>query len=471
MITIPNSVKDIGDFAFCNCTKLTSITIPNGVTSIGKDAFYNCTGLKSITIPNSVTSIGKDAFYNCTGLKSITIPNSVKSIGDYAFSNCPKLTSITIPNSVTSIGYGVFWDCTGLELITIPNSVKSIGDYAFCNCIGLESITIPNSVTSIGEHAFGGCRGLKKVYIDKTPTEWESVDVAQGNDILSNVDIILNSDSIKSQPSSVSAIVDTTAEFTVTAIGENLKYQWQYSRDNGKTWINSTNASSKTSVFKLVAAANRNNYLCRCIITYNSGANVISNSAKLTVKQKPSITKQPVSVKTNVNKIAEFTVTAAGEKLKYQWQYSSDNGKTWVNCSNESSKTNTFKLVAAANRNNYLCRCIIIDDVGAQIISNSAKLTIKQNLSITEHPVSVKANANKIAEFTVTATGENLKYQWQYSRDNGKTWIDSTNASSNTNTFKWVAAANRNNYLCRCIVTDDTGAKAISNSAVLTVIK
>ena len=221
----------------------------------------------------------------------------------------------------------------------------------------------------------------------------------------------------------------------------------------------------------MVAAANRNNYLCRCIVTDGTGVQIISDSAKLTVKQNLSITKQPVSVKANVNKTAEFTVTAAGEKLKYQWQYSSDNGKTWVNCSNESSKTNTFKLVAAANRNNYLCRCIIIDDVGAQIISNSAKLTIKQNLSITEHPVSVKANANKIAEFTVTATGENLKYQWQYSRDNGKTWIDSTNASSNTNTFKWVAAANRNNYLCRCIVTDDTGAKAISNSAVLTVIK
>ena len=55
------------------------------ITSIGDYAFYECTGLTSITIPNSVTSIGSYAFCDCTGLTSVTIPNSVTSIGDCAF--------------------------------------------------------------------------------------------------------------------------------------------------------------------------------------------------------------------------------------------------------------------------------------------------------------------------------------------------------------------------------------------------
>ncbi len=75
------------------------------VTSIGERAFYDCSRLTSVTIPNSVTSIGENAFSGCYGLTSVSIPTSVTSIGKWAFFGCSGLTSVTIPNSVTSIGY------------------------------------------------------------------------------------------------------------------------------------------------------------------------------------------------------------------------------------------------------------------------------------------------------------------------------------------------------------------------------
>ena len=68
------SVTSIGDYAFVDCSGLTSVTIPNSVTSIGRDAFYGCSGLTSVTIGNSVTVIGWDAFYGCSGLTSVTHP-------------------------------------------------------------------------------------------------------------------------------------------------------------------------------------------------------------------------------------------------------------------------------------------------------------------------------------------------------------------------------------------------------------
>ena len=71
------------------------VEIGSAVTSIGEYAFRNCSGLTSVTIPSSVTSIRYSAFWECSGLTSVTIPSSVMSIGPYAFDNCNNLTSMT----------------------------------------------------------------------------------------------------------------------------------------------------------------------------------------------------------------------------------------------------------------------------------------------------------------------------------------------------------------------------------------
>ena len=139
--TIPNSVTSICDYAFLQCTSLSSIIIPNSVKSIGNGAFKGC-ALTSIIIPDSVTSIGAEAFTSCSLLTSVTIGNSVMSIGTLAFAACTGLTSITIPNSVTSLGIQAFQFCT-FTSITIPASVTSICTNAFQSS-GLTTVTIAN---------------------------------------------------------------------------------------------------------------------------------------------------------------------------------------------------------------------------------------------------------------------------------------------------------------------------------------
>ena len=187
-VIIGNGVTSIGYAAFSSCPGLTSITveegnskydsrdncnaiietgtntliagckntvIPNSVTNIGENAFYNCSGLTSVTIPNSVTSIGKSAFYGCSGLTSVTIPNSVTSIGKAAFEGCSKLTSITIPNSVASIGDRAFWGCSGLTSVIIGNGIKEVNGWVFVDCTNLTDVyCYAESVPTTGSNAF-----------------------------------------------------------------------------------------------------------------------------------------------------------------------------------------------------------------------------------------------------------------------------------------------------------------------------
>ena len=159
----------IGNYAFCNCSGLTSITLPSGVTKIGNYAFCNCSGLTSITLPSGVTEISEGAFGNCSGLTSLTLPSGVTSIGNYAFYGCSVLTSLTLPSGLTEIGYGTFSGCSGLTSITLPSGVTEIGELAFNRCSGLTSIYVyTEKLPKMGRSVFEDCDAKKcTVYVPK----------------------------------------------------------------------------------------------------------------------------------------------------------------------------------------------------------------------------------------------------------------------------------------------------------------
>lgn len=135
------SLTEIGDYAFYNCTSLSSVTIASGVntiTTIGQSAFYGCTALTSLDwLPTTVTSLGS-ACFRASGLTSLS-----------------RLSSIT---GLTALPDNCFYGCLGFTAIdTLPSSLKTIGEYCFDNCTNVTSIVIPSAVTSIGTYAFNGC--------------------------------------------------------------------------------------------------------------------------------------------------------------------------------------------------------------------------------------------------------------------------------------------------------------------------
>ena len=167
-VTIPSTVKTIGESAFARCEKLQSVSLAEGLVTIGDHAFYGCEKLKNISIPSTVIYLS--GFDGCR-LTSIDIPANVTSIGGSAFSGCSGLTSIDIPANVTSIGGSAFSGCSGLTSIDIPANVTSIGGSAFSGC-GIKSITIPETVSELNtEGLFSGCTELQDVKLPEILTE------------------------------------------------------------------------------------------------------------------------------------------------------------------------------------------------------------------------------------------------------------------------------------------------------------
>lgn len=106
---------------------------------IGSSAFRNNEFMVKMTLPASLKEIGNYAFYQCKRWKGkIIIPDGVTRISDSAFNSCSLLTDITIGDKVTTIERSTFEYCKGLTRFIFPKSVTSIKNRAFAGCTKLR---------------------------------------------------------------------------------------------------------------------------------------------------------------------------------------------------------------------------------------------------------------------------------------------------------------------------------------------
>lgn len=192
IINIESGVTTIGNYAFYNCSGLTSIALPEGITAIGNYAFHGCNNesFTTITIPESVTNIGTSAFSSCTHVETInfnaaniadysTHPNSGNSgstAGDM-FNSCGTAGSgITltfgaavqhIPNYIFYPGDSYGHIQTGANIVSIrfdENAIcSSIGSNAFKGISSLQTIQLPETLETIGNAAFGECNNINTI--------------------------------------------------------------------------------------------------------------------------------------------------------------------------------------------------------------------------------------------------------------------------------------------------------------------
>lgn len=127
-IEIGEGVTTIGAKAFPHCS-VETVTLPSTLKHIGEGAFDSCTRLTHIELPTGLFSIGSRAF-NYSGLKKIDLPSGLRKIGSEAFA-LTEITRIVIPAYVTEIGFAFVGRCTYLSIIEFAGYAPSLQENAF----------------------------------------------------------------------------------------------------------------------------------------------------------------------------------------------------------------------------------------------------------------------------------------------------------------------------------------------------
>lgn len=188
-VSIPASVKTIGESAFEDCSEITTLKIADGVETIGKRAFAFCDGLKSVRLPDSIVKIEGNSFQRCSDLTEfyVTPDHPVYAVLDGVLyeKDGKKLcvypygrsgSTYKIPEDVLEIGSYAFAGCDGLREIELSSTMKKIGSGAFSECTSLTEFTIPDSVEEIGSNPFRNCVSLKKFHISPDQPKFCDID-------------------------------------------------------------------------------------------------------------------------------------------------------------------------------------------------------------------------------------------------------------------------------------------------------
>jgi len=174
-VTLPDTIKTIGQVAFQDCTLLTSINFPKSLSQIGMGAFRNCTSLKNAEIVSDCLNENSTEAFYMSGLETITLGEEITYIPVYCFFST-KITQIKLPSKVIEIGDRAFAGCR-LETVVLNEGLTTIGHKAFESNTSLKEIVIPKTVFKITEMAFSACSGLEKVCFDgNAPSTYEYSD-------------------------------------------------------------------------------------------------------------------------------------------------------------------------------------------------------------------------------------------------------------------------------------------------------
>ena len=253
---------------------------------------------------------------------------------------------------------------------------------------------------------------------------------------------------ITKQPEDVSVYAGEKGVFTIEATGEDLQYRWQRST-NGKKWVNCGSRGCKTDTFGFTMEERFDGRLYRCMVT-DGTTEIYSNAVRLNLLS-VEITKQPENISVYAGEETTLTVTAAGDNLKYRWQWSK-NDSPWKNCTSVGSDTDTFAFVMEPRFDGRKYRCVITRGK-SQIFSDAVDLTLKP-LSIVKAPEDVRESAGKQVTLKVEVDGMNVQYQWERRKSATGSWRSCFSEGCDTDTFSFELMSSYTGRQYRCKITN-----------------
>jgi hypothetical protein len=254
--------------------------------------------------------------------------------------------------------------------------------------------------------------------------------------------------SVSVSPTSVTLDVGQSQTFNATVSGGTSPYTYQWYL-NGSAVQGATNA---TWTFKPNCA---HSYSVCVVVTDNVGVTATSNTAFVKVNKAPSVRIRPKRVTLDVGQSQTFTSRVKGgtSPYSYQWYLNS------TAVPGATNKTWTFKPTSVGTDLVYV---VVTDDVGVQVRSKTASVTVNPLPSATISPSSATLDVGQSQTFVCTVSGGTYPYSYQ--------WYLNGVAVSRATKAKWTfTPSSTGSYTIYVKVTDKTGAEATSNTALVTV--
>ncbi len=162
---VPFGAHKIDDDVFSECP-YESISLPDSVKELGNCLFENSKALEKVKLPSGVTELPPYLFSGCSALTKVTMPNSVTAFPEGLFKNCESLPEIPFRAGITVLAESVFEGCKSLKSLVVPNTVKRIESKAAAGCSSLESVVFPSCIEYIAPDAFDGCTALHNIRVE-----------------------------------------------------------------------------------------------------------------------------------------------------------------------------------------------------------------------------------------------------------------------------------------------------------------
>ena len=155
-VTLPDTIRVIGDYAFqtgWGQSSITSMNLPEGLEEVGANALYYVP--VDFKLPSTLKRIGNSAFAH-SGITEIHFGNAIEAVGDRAFNFCKQLVKAELTKETQNCE-GLYLYCDKLAEVTIEDGVTYIPENCFFDCAAMTSVVLPDSVTELGKSAFYGC--------------------------------------------------------------------------------------------------------------------------------------------------------------------------------------------------------------------------------------------------------------------------------------------------------------------------
>ena len=337
----------------------------------------------------------------------------------------------------------------------IVNNGTGSGDYAECDNVEITADSAPD-----GKY-FKEWKVIKGEITLGSATDTTTSFKMPASDVEVTAVYEYDAPSIVIQPKDVRAYWEQEAEFSVTATGIDLKYQWQIDIGDGNGFGVIHGAEDSTYTMDAVYSE-FDGYKFRCVVS-NPGGTVISDEAVLTV------------LWPYIPDIPEYVITAtAGEHGKispsgdvYVYDY---NDQTFEITPDEGYEIDTLKVDGKAVDITTSYTFKIVDTnhtIEVTFKQTAPKPPVEELPTILTQPQSVSVKAGEQAVFTLAASGSSVHLQWQVDKNDGNGFVDI--AGADTTGYKIdVTDVAYNGYKYRCVLSNSAGA-VTTDIATLTV--